>query len=355
MVLLLDHERLDVARHARPASGRLGGLEPRLRRPAFDRLSSIPENEVPPGARTGIVRTTDGVDLRYAIWRPKQTARATVLLLQGRADFVEKYFETVGDLLRRRFAVLTFDWRGQGGSERLLPDPRKSHVGRFGDYRHDLSAAFDVLAGADLPGPVLGLAHSMGAAILLHVLARRPDLLPGAVLTAPMVAIAPTLKPPAAELLTRCAHAAGLGLRDIPGPRSKAYASGVFDPDNLFTSDPERYRRSHRIVGAAPTVALSKPTIAWMQAAFEGMAAFLRPGFAERIATPLLIVAGGADRVTHTPATLALCHRLPRGESLSLPGCGHEILMEQDHHRARFWTAFDDFAARVLLPRPGYS
>ena len=56
-------------------------------------------------------------------------------LFQGRAEFIEKYFETVRELRARGFAVATIDWRGQGGSERALADPRKGHVGDFSRIR----------------------------------------------------------------------------------------------------------------------------------------------------------------------------------------------------------------------------
>ena len=66
---------------------------------------------------------------------PPGPPQGTVCILQGRAEFIEKYFETVGDLLLRGFAVATFDWRGQGLSARRLGNPRKGHVRRFDDYR----------------------------------------------------------------------------------------------------------------------------------------------------------------------------------------------------------------------------
>ena len=43
-----------------------------------------------------------------------------MVLLQGRAEFIEKYGETVGDLRARGFAVYALDWRGQGHSGRVL-------------------------------------------------------------------------------------------------------------------------------------------------------------------------------------------------------------------------------------------
>src|SRR5260221_10899037 len=38
----------------------------------------------------------------------------------GRAEQIEKYFETVRDLRDRGFAVAMIDWRGQGHSSRRL-------------------------------------------------------------------------------------------------------------------------------------------------------------------------------------------------------------------------------------------
>ena len=37
----------------------------------------------------------------------------------------------IGELNARGFTVATFDWRGQGGSARLLADPLKAHARDF--------------------------------------------------------------------------------------------------------------------------------------------------------------------------------------------------------------------------------
>ena len=92
-------------------------------------LVSIPANPVPEDVVTGMLKTRDGVGIRYARWRPPPGRKGTVCLFQGRAEFIEKYFETVRELRARGFAVATMDWRGQGGSERALSDPHKGHVG----------------------------------------------------------------------------------------------------------------------------------------------------------------------------------------------------------------------------------
>ena len=91
-------------------------------------LVSIPANPVPDGVVTGTLKTPDGVSLRFARWAPPPGRKGTVCLFQGRAEFIEKYFETVRDLRARGFAVATLDWRGQGVSDRELRNSRKGYV-----------------------------------------------------------------------------------------------------------------------------------------------------------------------------------------------------------------------------------
>src|ERR1700747_1167886 len=101
-------------------------------------LVSIPANPIPDDVVTGTLKTRDGVSLRFARGHPRPGRKGTVCIMQGRAEFIEKYFETVRDLRSRGFAVATFDWRGQGRSERALRDRHKGHVRDFAEYDTDL-------------------------------------------------------------------------------------------------------------------------------------------------------------------------------------------------------------------------
>src|SRR5579872_3252957 len=96
-------------------------------------LVSIPANPVPEGAVTGILKTPDGVSLRFARWHPPRNRKGTLCLLPGRTEFIDKYFEVVNDARERGFAVAMIDWRGQGLSDRLLRDPRKGHIRDFSE------------------------------------------------------------------------------------------------------------------------------------------------------------------------------------------------------------------------------
>src|SRR5271165_4155411 len=102
------------------------------------KLISIPANPVPEDVVAGELKTRDGASLRFARWAPPPGRKGTVCLLPGRAEFIEKYFETVRDLRSRGFAVAILDWRGQGGSERALRNRRKGYVRNFSQYQIDL-------------------------------------------------------------------------------------------------------------------------------------------------------------------------------------------------------------------------
>src|SRR5512142_2246119 len=125
------------------------------------KLVSIPANPVPDPVITGAVKTPDGITLRFARWAPPPGRKGTVVLLQGRAEFIEKYFETVHDLRARGFAVATFDWRGQGLSQRALSDSRKGHVRNFSQFDLDLETFVKEILLPDCPPPHFVIGHSM--------------------------------------------------------------------------------------------------------------------------------------------------------------------------------------------------
>src|ERR1700745_2044182 len=150
-------------------------------------LVSIPSNPVPDDVVSGVLKTSDGAEIRFARWAPPVNRRGTVCLFQGRSEYIEKYFETVRDLRQRGFAVATIDWRGQGHSSRRLRDPRKGYVRDFSDYEIDVEAFVQQVVLPDCPPPYFALAHSMGGAVLLRIAHAGKRWFDRMVLSAPMI------------------------------------------------------------------------------------------------------------------------------------------------------------------------
>lgn len=305
-------------------------------------LIITPDNPPPPGGVCSNVRTSDRVILRVARWHPEKRARGTVLLAQGRAEFIEKYFETVGDLLARGFAVVTFDWRGQGMSGRAVDNPRKGHVDDFALFERDLEAVFAQAVQPFCPAPYFGLAHSTGATIMLQQARRGASPFARLVLLAPLVDIRDLRFPQGARLLADFLNVLGLGGAFIPGGRAKSLLARPFK-GNRLTSDPRRYARNAAIAEAAPHIAIGDPTVGWVHAAFRQIDDFADPDYPVRTLPPLLIIAAGADRIVSTPAIERFGARLKAGRVLVLQHARHEILQENDTIRGQFWAAFDAF------------
>jgi lysophospholipase len=296
-----------------------------------------------------------GADLRAARFDPDPSVakRGVCVLLNGQTEFIEKYFEVIDELRERGFAVATFDWRGQGGSSRSLNDHRKSFVGDFSEYDHDLETFLNWIVTPMLgPGekPV-ALAHSMGAHNLLRALVKRPASFAWAVLSAPMIGISLRGQ---REWLVKAVTAFELWRGNKGG---WVWGMEARDPHRMnfdmqmVTSDPQRFERTQMFLRENPDLRLAGATWGWLAAAIASMA-WLKTQAAS-IATPLLVVGAGKDRICLTPDAKAFASAAPNAQYVEIADAGHEILMEKNVYRARFWEAFDAFvsAQKETAPR----
>ena len=309
-------------------------------------LVSLAKNPVPSGGTVGSFRGYDGAELRYARWdATRMPRRGTVCLLGGRAEFIEKYFEVIADLRRRGFAVATMDWRGQGGSQRMLSNPHKGHVSGFWEYDRDLIRFMKDIVLPDCPPPFIGLGHSMGGNILL-----RNATMPGLwferiVLTAPMISIAESClgtTQSRARVYTEIASLLGLSTAYVVGG-SDENASGQKFEGNSLTSDYERWLRTRAVLDLAPSLGIGSPTVGWLKSALRSCHYLGSPDFPVRINVPLLLFAAGNDTVVSTRAIEDFAVRAKVSSCILMPGSRHEILQENDAVRTRFWAAFDAY------------
>ena len=311
-------------------------------------LVSISANPVPEGAVTGSLKTSDGVTLRFARWHPPPGRKGTVCLFQGRAEAIEKYFETVRELRNRGFAVATVDWRGQGGSERALADPLKGHVGDFSEYERDVEALMNDVVLPDCPPPIFALAHSTGATVLMRIARQGTRWFDRIVLTAPLIRLTGSRGSMAAKVAVRAMRWMGMGSAYVPGGSAVNIATGPY-VNNSATTDPVRYARTRAVLEAAPELGIGSPTVSWLNAAYRAMGEIADPSYPAKIRQPLMMIAAGRDEVVSTAAIEDVAIRLRAGSHLIIAGARHEIMMEQDRYRAQFWAAFDAFVPGTPL------
>ncbi len=307
-------------------------------------LIDLPVNPSPSGSVCSPVVTVDGITIRTARWpAARHPVRGTVLILQGRAEFIEKYFETVGDLTRRGFSVVTFDWRGQGGSDRLVKDRSKGHVDDFSHYLLDLDAVMSGVVLADCPPPYTVLGHSTGGTLALLYARRARTRIDRMVLSAPLLALAGR-STAWIGALTGFLSYLGMAESYVPGGGATLVSTEPF-AGNVLSSDPRRYTRQGMVVEAKRAVGIGSPTIGWINAATRVFPLFQSQDFAARLPIPVLIAIAGADTVVSNRAIENFVIGMKMVTSIRLPGSRHEILMERDVFRDPFWAAFDEFCA----------
>ena len=306
-------------------------------------LVQVPGFSAPPGAVVEWLTLGDGVKLRTARWiLPDAEAHGTVLLVQGRTEFIEKYYEVIGELLARGLSVVTVDWRGQGLSSRQLPDRLKGHVGDFSEFDADIACVVKRVLQEHGTKPHFALAHSMGGNILLRYLRDFPHEFERAVLTAPMLAVRTKPFPEwVARSLASAAKYAGGREAFVAGGAAQDPMAHEFE-GNTVTSDEERFNRMMALLKAEPRLALGAPTYGWLESAFRSMHLVASEEFAASIETPLLLIGAAQDQIVLPGADFLLVKRIKRGMYVMLKA-EHEILMERVDIRRAFWACFDPF------------
>ena len=307
-------------------------------------LAVVPSNPVPEGARVGVLETSDKVKLRYATFPKGQGApKGTICLVQGRTEFIEKYFETIADFQSRGFAVATFDWRGQGGSQRLIPNKKLGHVADFDDYWTDLRSFHGSILLPDCPGPYYLVGHSMGGLVSLYAGMRDRMMFDRIFLSAPMLGI--DGQPFSAADTARICKALtfiGLGRMKL-GRGADRPASEVPFASNQVTSDVTRHMRSIDVLKARPDLEIGQPTVRWAAAAFSAMARAGLDDFPGAIKIPVLMLAAARDEIVSTTAIETLGLRMRTGRHAIIASARHELFMENNDIRSQVFAAFDAF------------
>jgi lysophospholipase len=304
-------------------------------------LTAIPGNPIPAGLSAIPITTRDGTLLRAAALQVPG-GRGTIALIGGRGDFIERYFETIRDLVSRDFSVATFDFRGQGGSQRPYNNPYRSRLLSFAEYDDDLESFMNQLVLPDMPPPYYVLAHSTAGAVVLRALRKR-TWFDKAVLTAPLLGVHTEPWPmPIVRLVTTVAPLLGMGGLFLPGQLDKPLSSKGF-VNNPFSSDLHRFTRDTSILAANPSLGLGGPSFSWLRAAVSAMNDLQAMAKTEKLRTPVLIVAAGQDRIVDTEAIRRFARNMAGVSLIVIQESLHEILAEKTAIREQFFAAFDTF------------
>jgi len=297
--------------------------------------------KIPAGGTFIYIPMQDNKNIRLAYWQLPKTnkeCRGTVLLQQGHNEFIEKYYETIQDLIDRNFNVISFDWRGQGMSDRMINNKNKQYVEDFSIHCQDLTFIINEIIYNKFPKPLIGIGHSMGGHLLLLSQENNQDKFSSIILSAPMLGFK-------YEKLLFLISSLIMYFTD---KESYFYLSkpnmGKEIPfeQNDLTSDYKRYERTQKLVRKKNQIRLWGVTNAWVNAAKNSLLKIRKKKWLTKIDVSVCIVNPLNDRVVCPKETIKMAKKLNNCKIINVKDCEHEILMEKDQLRAIFWRVFDD-------------
>jgi lysophospholipase len=299
-------------------------------------------NPLPPQAELVALQTRDGFALRGMKCGSGANGKGTILILGGRSEYLERYFETMSDLAARGFCIASFDWRGQGGSQRLIEDRGKGHIISFKSFDEDLRCAVEDLLRAKCPGPYYALAHSTGGNVILRNLISE-TWFSRAIISAPLLEFRYGHWPKwVARLMSYVAAQAGLSYLHVPGYRRGHLNKQDFERVPL-TSDRGRYDRDIETVEQFPELATGGPTLGWLNAAMESNRILKSSRLPKGLRCPTMIITAGREAIVDNRGVADFCAGVPGIVQVTIRDSLHEMMMERDAVRAQFFAAVDQF------------
>ncbi|OYU36202.1 alpha/beta hydrolase [Novosphingobium sp. PASSN1] len=307
---------------------------------------------IPAGAREWRWALPDGHEIRRIALEPRPGApvRGSILFMPGRADFYEKYLESMAEWAEAGWHVSAADWRGQGASGRMTANPLVGDIADFSIWISDLAALWqDWVRSA--PGPHVLVGHSMGGHLVLRGVAEGAVRTDAVVLSAPMLGFVTAIPRFIQSLYGRIMCGIGDPGR-MAWPVSEKPGSPLDMRQTLLTHDPDRYADELWWRTARPELELGPASWRWVERAAASNETLRAPGVLEAVMAPVLVLAAKRDALVSWPAIEAAAARLPRGELVVWrPEARHELLREAYPVRGQAMAAIASFLARALPPK----
>lgn len=306
-------------------------------------MTAFPRRALPADIALSSWVAPDGWRHRRFDWRRGAgvAPRGSILFQSGRADYVEKHLEPLAHWHSRGWRLSGFDWRGQGGSGRMLADAATGHLASLDRLVDDLAAFFADWRG-ETPPPHVLIGHSMGGHVALRLLAERGVEVDAAVLIAPMLGLNTSPLPGwAGRAITRLACRFGRAERRVWEQGIGSAAERAIQ--RRLTSCPERQADALWWKSQRPDLALGPPSWGWLAAAFASVAALAKPGVLEAVVTPVMLLGTDRDRLVSAAAIRRAARRLPAARLHMEKAAAHELLREGDDIRLPLMAAIDGF------------
>lgn len=250
----------------------------------------------------GSFQGANGLELYYQSWHPPDSGRVVLVIVHGHGGHSGIFTRMVEYLIDRNYIIYSFDLRGHGRSP-----GQRGYINSWAEYRADIAAFLQFIKtkeSALLPWFLIG--QSMGGIIALDYLLKATHQLSGAILISPALGLSVSpVKLLIGKMLSqiRPRFALNAGIDMSTGSRDRAVVAAN-------VRDPLRHRQ-----GTARLATELLKTIDWVNT------------HADQLQVPLLILHGGADKVTPLSSSQIFFQRLTVAdkEMHEYPDSYHEL------------------------------
>lgn len=274
------------------------------------------------------LKLRDGKNLAYRIFENEKSERV-IVLLQGRTESMKKHAELMYDLFQLGYTVITFDFRGQGESDHLVPQhPTYGHIDNFDTYVEDLNELYSKVISNRSEKSKFAYAHSMGGAVIALFDLKYPGKFEKIVWQSPMLSLKTGVFPNwLAKSIVGTMVFFGFGEHLPP-------LQGDFDENeiNNVTTSLERRKFAFSVRKEEKSSIIGPPTSQWVYRALQ--ATRLIQDNAQSFSTPTLLLKAGNDHFVKNDDLDTICRQAKFCQSLLFPEGMHELYLEKDAIRA---------------------
>ncbi len=265
------------------------------------------ESESRMNYKEGSLTTPDGTQLYSRVYEYEK-ARGDILIVHGFGEHSGRYETLITHLLSKGYSVTTYDQCGHGKSAGLY-----GHIDRFVQYENDLDYVLSLVRARNESKKLFIIGHSMGGLIVLRYLTKQPEGITGAVISAPLVAIA--TKVPAHKLLIAKVSAALFPRLRMTNEINPAVLSRDAEIGRAYAADP--------LVGKMISTR-------WFVEAIKAMDELQKK--AAQITLPVLVMHGTEDKLANVSATENLFANLGSADKRLkiFEGYYHELFNEPE-------------------------
>lgn len=275
----------------------------------------------------GFFKGKNDIDIFYSYYLQDESERGAIVISSGRTEAVVKYKEVIFDLFNNGYSVYIWDHRGQGFSDRMLPDHDMGYIDEFQFYIDDMKYFYDKYVIPNNHSNIYLLAHSMGGAIGVTYLEQFPDDFNSAAFSSPMLGLS----------FPSCLVVSILS-GDNPeyAPGNDNYEKSIVPfEENDLTNSKIRYQLMEETFQHSPKARLGGATYQWVNKSCDQFDIIFEN--LEKIETPLMLFSGSEESIVSSSAHNNFIAKLKAqgkdAQGYYVEGAKHELLIEKDNVR----------------------